>query len=76
MVINPSRGLMVQVQGSESFPGPPTYYRSGREGSSIIPPNLVLGRGWGSSQGDQQLTLPGTTLVPSPLNYTRVLDEH
>lgn len=67
---------MVQVQGSGSFLGPPAYDRSSREGSSITPPNLVLGRGWGSSRGDQQLTLPGTNLVPAPLNYARVLDEH
>ena len=75
VVINPARGLMVQVQGSESFLGPPTSYHSSREGSSIILPDLVLGWSWGRSEGDQWVTFPGTSLVPTPLNYIHVLDE-
>lgn len=71
MVVNATRGLMVQVQGSESFLGPPMHYHSTKEGSSIILPHFVLRRGHGRSESD----VPWDQPCPTPLNYSHVLGE-
>lgn len=54
----------MQVQVSESILGSPSYYHSSREGSSIVLPDLALRRVRGRSEGDQQVTFPGTRFVP------------